>query len=44
METECIEKKTVIINIIVRSDMSLPLVCSGSQNDIDPMESEHVAG
>ena len=42
METEYIEK-TVIVNIIVRSDISLPLVCSGSQSGDDPMESKHVA-
>jgi len=43
METECNEKKTVIVNIIVRSDMSLPLVCSVSQPDDYTMESKHAA-
>ena len=35
METECI-KNTVIVNTIVRSDISLRLVRSGSQPDDDP--------
>jgi hypothetical protein len=41
--TESFEK-FVIVNIIGRSDISLPLVCSGSQPVDDPTESKHVAG